>query len=86
MSIIISPGNSPSLRGGRTDRENGCAIHGCDGEVVRHSLGCGIAVGRCTRCFARYELSSLTTMRRDEASPSRLRRLLHEIVTWREAD
>jgi hypothetical protein len=73
-------------RGGRSGRQSRCTSDGCRGEVLRHSLGCGIAIGRCPRCFARYELSSLTTARRDETGPSGLRRLLHEIVTWREED
>jgi hypothetical protein len=87
MSIVISHGdNDRTPRGRRTGRESRCTSDGCGGEVVRHSLGCGIAVGRCARCFARYELSSPTTARRDETGPSGLRRLLHEIVTWREED
>lgn len=87
MSIIISYGNNnPTPLGGRVGRESRCTSDECGGEVVRHSLGCGMAVGRCARCFARYELSTPTTARRDEAAPSGLRRLLHEIVTWREED
>lgn len=33
-----------------------CLAAGCGGTVVRHSLGGGVAVARCTRCFKRYEL------------------------------
>lgn len=87
MSIVISHGNNdPTPRGGPAGGDSRCTSDGCGGEVVRHSLGCGIAVGRCTRCFARYELSSPTTARGDETGPSGLRRLLHDIVTWREED
>jgi len=87
MSTGISHGNNkPTPLGGRTGQESHCTSHGCGGDILRHSLGCGMAVARCTRCFARYELSSLTTARREETGPSGIRRLLHEIVTWREED
>jgi hypothetical protein len=81
MSIVTSYGNGKySARRGLTSP---CSAPGCRGEIVRHSLGCGLAVRRCTRCFARYELS-----RGGETTPreSGLRRFLHEIVTWREED
>lgn len=68
-------------RGGRTGQDVRCATPTCDGKVVRHSLGCGMAVGRCSRCFARHELS------RDVTRPqSGLRRLVHELASWREED
>ena len=82
MSIITSYNNgkyAPSR--GRTSQ---CASRGCNGEVVRHSLGCGMAIGRCTRCFARYELSLSEAPRQTETRRSALSRLIHEFVTWRE--
>ena len=81
MSIITSYGSGQHAPP-RGDA-NRCSAPGCNGEIIRHSLGCGIAVGRCMRCFARYELS-----RGGDASSPRsvLRRFLHEIVTWREED
>jgi hypothetical protein len=82
MSIITSYDNGKhSPPRGSANR---CSGPDCGGEIVRHSLGCGMAVGRCTRCFARYELT-----RGGEVLSSRssgLRRFLHEIVTWREED
>ena len=83
MSISISGENKSLMRrGGRAGQGVRCSTAGCDGEVVRHSLGCGMAVGRCSRCFARHELSS------GEPTPpqSGLRRLINEIVNWREDD
>lgn len=83
MSIITSYGNgkyAPPPRG-RGDLAN-CTAKECRGEIVRHSLGCGIAVGRCTRCFTRYDLSRLSAPQEVSA----LRRFLHEIVSWREVD
>ncbi len=82
MSIITSYGNGKygSVRG-RGDLTT-CTARECGGEIVRHSLGCGMAVGRCTRCFASYELSVNETRQRR----SGLRRFLHEIVSWREED
>ena len=81
MSIITSYGNGkPAPPRGRGDLGH-CAARDCKGEIVRHSLGCGMAVGRCTRCFASYELSG-------GGSPlerrSRLQRFLHEFISWRE--
>lgn len=84
MSIITSHGN------GRHAPSHGYAMHctsgDCSGEVVRHSLGCGMAVGRCTRCFARYKLLSIETPRQAEPRRSWLSRLIHEFVTWREEE
>jgi hypothetical protein len=82
MSTITSYGNgkyAPSR--GRGDLA-ACTARGCGGEIVRHSLGCGMAVGRCPRCFASYELSAAETRQ----SRSGFRRFLHEIVSWREED
>ena len=61
-------------------RTDSCAFEGCGGKVVRHSLGNGQSVDRCTRCFRRYEVraSSMTEPR------SRLRRVVDEIVNWRD--
>jgi len=57
-----------------------CVAPGCGGAVVRHSLGGGVAVDRCTRCFRRYELRGA-----DEAQPrGGLRRLLDEFVSWQD--
>lgn len=33
-----------------------CLAAGCGGAVVRHSLGGGVAIVRCLRCFRRYEV------------------------------
>ena len=48
--------------------------------VVRHSLGGGVAVDRCTRCFRRYQLRSAAAEPR-----GRLRRVLDEFVSWKDA-
>lgn len=57
-----------------------CVAPGCAGAVVRHSLGGGVAVDRCTRCFRRYEVRS------EAATQPRggLRRLLDEFVSWQD--
>jgi hypothetical protein len=58
-----------------------CVILGCDGHIVRHSLGAGQSVLRCTRCFRRYQV------RTDEAklADGRLQRPLNEFASWRDA-
>ena len=56
-----------------------CQSDGCDGYMVRHSLGCGQSVYRCSRCFRRSE-AAVTIV----AEPGRFRRLIDEFVTWRE--
>jgi hypothetical protein len=57
-----------------------CTAEGCGGKVVRHSLGNGQSVNRCTRCFRRYEVRA-----RSAAAPrSRVRRMVDEIVNWRD--
>jgi len=62
------------------ERPDVCLVPGCGGLVVRHSLGGGVAVHRCIRCFRRYQ-------RRDARADarSRLRRMLDEFVSWKEA-
>ena len=57
-----------------------CAAEGCGGKVIRHSLGNGQAVDRCTRCFRRYEVRASAPV----ATRSRLRRVVDEIVNWRD--
>jgi hypothetical protein len=84
MSIITSYGNGKAAP--PRDGSVHCTARDCTGEVVRHSLGCGMAVGRCTRCFARYELGSFVARNRPAARPSAISRFLHEVVTWREED
>jgi hypothetical protein len=59
-----------------------CTAEGCGGIVMRHSIGCGMAVRRCERCFARYEYASPAGEQRRPA----LRRLLHELASWRDDD
>ena len=60
-----------------------CVVGGCHGSVVRHSLGAGQSVDRCTRCFRRYQVrepvNSATI-----AEKSRLRRMFDEFVAWRD--
>jgi hypothetical protein len=57
-----------------------CVVPGCGGAVVRHSLGGGVAVDRCTRCFRRYEVRGSVT-----AQPrGGLKRLLEEFVSWQD--
>jgi len=59
-----------------------CTAPGCGGTVVRHSLGGGQSVDRCTRCFRRYR--ARTAVEAEQAHRSRLRRMLDEFVGWRE--
>lgn len=62
------------------ERPDVCLVPGCGGLVVRHSLGGGVAVDRCTRCFRRYQLRSA-----HEGERGRLRRVLDEFVSWKDA-
>jgi hypothetical protein len=57
-----------------------CMAEGCAGKIVRHSLGNGQSINRCTRCFRRYEVR----LEMAAATRSRLRRVVDEIVNWRE--
>ena len=59
-----------------------CTADGCGGIVLRHSIGCGMAVRRCERCFARYELASPNRAPRRPA----LQRLLRDFASWRDDD
>ncbi len=64
------------------ERTATCIVGGCAGIIVRHSLGSGQAVDRCTRCFRRYRLS-----RRAETpavEKGRLRRFLDDFVAWKD--
>lgn len=62
------------------ERSQECIVHECGGMIVRHSLGGGQAVDRCTRCFRRYRVAE-----RIEASPrGRLRRFIDDFVGWRD--
>ena len=61
-----------------------CMRAGCDGEVLRHSLDCGLSDYRCIRCFTRYTPSEL---RADAPEGSRrLRPFLDELATRHEED
>ena len=83
MSTTVSSEDKNFLPSrGRAGQGVRCSAAGCEGEVVRHSLGCGMAVGRCSCCFARHELSSSQATR----PQSGLRRLINEVVNWREDD
>lgn len=57
-----------------------CVVLGCEGTIVRHSLGAGQSVDRCTRCFRRYQVRPVAAAE----SRGRLRRLVDEFITWRE--
>ena len=58
-----------------------CVMEGCGGAVLRHSLGAGQAIQRCTRCFRRYQVRAdrLSTEQR-----SKLRRIVDDFLAWRE--
>jgi hypothetical protein len=58
-----------------------CQREGCGGLLVRHSLGCGIAVDRCVRCFRNHDAEAAPP-----PTPGRLRRFIAEFVSWREVD
>jgi hypothetical protein len=79
MSIYIA-GNSFRASPPDTFPLLTCQTDGCSGIIVRHSLGCGLSVHRCTRCFRRYQASTAP------ARESSLRRVLHRFLTWREED
>jgi len=81
MSILSSYQHRSRRRGAARPRQARCAVAGCNGEIVRHSLGCGMAIGRCVRCFTRYDIAEPA----EEEAPAR-RGFLHEILTWREDD
>lgn len=61
-------------------RTANCVIDGCGGTIVRHSLGAGQSIDRCTRCFRRYQLRRET----EQPEKSRLRRMLDEFVSWKD--
>jgi hypothetical protein len=63
-------------------RTDVCVAEGCGGAVVRHSLGGGQSVDRCTRCFRRYQTRART--HNGASGRGRLRLLFREFVTWRE--
>jgi len=58
-----------------------CIAAGCGGIVVRHSLGGGQSVDRCTRCFRRYQVRAHGAAVRQ---PGAFRRFLNDFVTWRD--
>jgi hypothetical protein len=76
MTSPVAPGASVIELEHRT---HVCVVRGCGGTVVRHSLGGGQAVDRCTRCFRRYE-----TTGEPESLQRRLRRAFDEFISWRE--
>jgi hypothetical protein len=61
-------------------RTTTCVVEGCGGAVVRHSLGAGQSIERCTRCFRRYQLR----VEADRPNESRLRRMLDDFVNWQD--
>jgi hypothetical protein len=61
-----------------------CTRDGCNGEVLRHSLGCGLADRRCTRCFTRYAPGERRVG--SSARPRGVKAFLDDLVTWREED
>ena len=63
------------------ERSKDCVVHDCGGMIVRHSLGAGQAVDRCTRCFRRYRVTETPP---DEARRGRLRRFIDDFVGWRD--
>lgn len=63
-------------------RATDCAVAGCGGRVVRHSLGEGQSIYRCTRCFRRYQVRE--DMLEADARKGRIRRMFDEFVAWRE--
>lgn len=58
-----------------------CVVGACSGTVVRHSLGAGQSVQRCTRCFRRYQVRD---DRLSIAQRGKLRRIVDDFLTWRE--
>jgi hypothetical protein len=81
MSIVTPHGDRKAAPGPPSGIVR-CTADGCGGIVVRHSIGCGMAVRRCERCFARYEYVSPAGAPRRPA----LQRLLHELASWRDDD
>jgi hypothetical protein len=63
------------------ERPSRCAVLGCAGAVVRHSLGSGQSIDRCTRCFRRYQVRAHVSAPPEK---SRFRRALDNFVTWRD--
>lgn len=61
-------------------RPAACLVPDCSGAVVRHSLGGGVAVDRCTRCFRRYQLRPVTAVQHKGA----IRRMLDEFASWQD--
>lgn len=80
MSILSSYQHRNRRGGASRPRQARCTVADCNGEILRHSLGCGMAIGRCVRCFTRYDIAEAAA-----EAPAR-RRFLHEILTWREED
>lgn len=62
------------------ERTSDCVVHDCGGMIVRHSLGGGQAVDRCTRCFRRYRVAG----RAADEPRGRLRRFIDDFVGWRD--
>ena len=62
-------------------RASACVVPGCRGTIVRHSLGAGMSIDRCTRCFRRYEVG---TAEQADAGKGRFRRLVEDFITWRD--
>jgi hypothetical protein len=60
-------------------RPNLCVVDECGGAIVRHSLGGGQSIDRCTRCFRRYQVRASAIEDR-----GRWQRLLDDFVAWRE--
>jgi hypothetical protein len=58
-----------------------CARDGCDGIVLRHSLGCAQSVYRCTRCFRTYDRPQPGTR---TTIGARVSQAWNEFRTWRE--
>lgn len=78
--VMISGNRNRRVGGDRPPK--GCTHDRCGGDFVRYSLGCGIGVYRCTRCFERYDADSTPTKMRQPL----LKRVLHDLATWREDD
>lgn len=65
------------------ERSPRCVVDGCGGMVVRHSLGGGQAVDRCTRCFRRYRVT-LRVVAGADAPRGRFQRFLDDFKNWRD--
>jgi len=81
MTIPVSPSDEAAIIELET-RTSVCTAPNCGGAVVRHSLGGGQSVDRCTRCFRRYRARSVV-LAEDERRGT-LRRMFDEFVGWRE--